>query len=357
MMIQPYIQKLTTGADLEDREAQDVMKFIMSGQATDSQIAAFLTALHMKGETPLEIAAFTTVMKQFCHRIYPTIKGRLIDTCGTGGDHIKTFNISTTAAFVVAGTNIAVAKHGNRSFTSKSGSADVLERLGVNIQTPIRQIASIIEEEGIGFLFAPQFHPAMKYAITARRDIGIRSVFNILGPLSNPANANAQLLGVYAAPLISPLIHALQKLKCHEAMVVHGLDGLDEASTIGKTRLAWLKDNHIHIQEVAPSDFGLKQAMPTALLGGSPEANAEISFRILYEKNNASNPKKDIVLMNAALGIMVGGKATSFMDGVQLAQDALESGRAYAKLQALVKASRGDPSILEEMESRYEQLS
>lgn len=356
-MIQPIIQKLTTGMDLEDHEAHDVMKFIMSGQATDSQIAAFLTALHIKGETPQEIAAFTTVMKQFCHRINPTIKGRLIDTCGTGGDHIKTFNISTTAAFVVAGANIAVAKHGNRSFTSKSGSADVLERLGVNIHTPIHRIARIIETEGMGFLFAPQFHPAMKYAITARQDIGIRSVFNILGPLSNPANANAQLLGVYANHLISPLIHALHKLKCHEAMVVHGLDGLDEASTIGKTRLAWLKDNHIHIQEVTPSDFGLTQTTPSALLGGSPEANAEISFRILYGKKSASNPKKDIVLMNAALGIIVGGEATRFKEGVKLAQESLESGRAYKKLKAIIKASRGDLSLLEEMEYRYERLS
>jgi anthranilate phosphoribosyltransferase len=356
-MIQSLIQKLTTGTDLEAREAHDVMKFIMSGRATDSQIAAFLTALHMKGETPQEIAAFTTVMKQFCHRINPTIQGRLIDTCGTGGDHLKTFNISTTAAFVVAGANIAVAKHGNRSFTSKSGSADVLERLGVNIRTPIQQITKIIETEGIGFLFAPQFHPAMKYAITARRDIGIRSVFNILGPLSNPANANAQLLGVYANHLVSPLIQALQKLKCHEAMVVHGLDGLDEASTIGKTRLAWLKDNQIHFQEVAPSDFGLMQTTPSALLGGSPEANAEISFQILFEKSRGSNPKKEIVLMNAALGIIVGGKATRFKEGVKLAQESLESGRAYKKLKAVVKASTGDPSILEEMEYRYERLS
>lgn len=356
-MIQACIQKLTANMDLENHEAQDVMKVIMSGQATDSQIAAFLTALHMKGETPQEIAAFTTVMKQFCHRIYPRITGRLVDTCGTGGDYIKTFNISTTAAFVVAGSGIAVAKHGNRSFTSKSGSADLLEHLGVNIQIPIPHITSMIEEEGIGFLFAPQFHPAMKYAIAVRRDIGIRSVFNILGPLTNPANANAQLLGVYTAPLISPLIHALRKLNCQEAMVVHGLDGLDEASIIGKTRLAWLKDGHIHIQDVTPSDFGLRQGKPITLLGGSPEANAEISFRILYEKDSASNPKKDIVIMNAALGIMVGGKANSFMDGVKLAQDALESGRAYAKLKAMVKASRGDPSILEEMESRYERFS
>jgi anthranilate phosphoribosyltransferase len=214
----------------------------------------------------------------------------------------------------------------------------------------------MIEKGGIGFLFAPRFHPAMKYAINARRDIGIRSVFNLLGPLSNPANANAQLLGVYAPTLISPLIHALYKLNCLEAMVVHGLDGLDEASTIGKTRLGWLKEGQIQMMDVMPSNFGIKQASPKAILGGSPKANAKTTFQILFGKSKVSDPKKDIVLMNASLGIIVGGKVSCFKEGMELAQESLNSGRAYAKLKTMVKMSKGDPSILEKLESCYERL-
>ena len=241
-MIKENIKKLVNGADLTHEESAASMKEIMSGEATNTQIGAFLTALRMKGETSNEITAFTSVMKQYCNQISPTVKGRLVDTCGTGGDKIKTFNISTTAAFVVAGADVAVAKHGNRSVTSKCGSADVLEMLGLNLSIVPEDVERAIEEVGVGFMFAPAFHPAMKYAIGPRREVGIRTVFNVLGPLTNPADANAQLLGVYDPRLTEPLANSLKSLGSEEAMVVHGLNGLDEISTIGKTRVSWLKE-------------------------------------------------------------------------------------------------------------------
>ncbi len=329
------------------------MKEIMSGHATDVQIATFLTALRMKGETPEEIAALATTLKTFCHRIHPTVNGRLVDTCGTGGDRVKTFNISTTAAFIVAGAGIAVAKHGNRSFTSKSGSADVLERLGFNLTVDPETVKHTIEDVGIGFMFAPIFHPAMKYAAEPRRTMGIRTVFNVLGPLSNPADADSQLLGVYTHELVTPLAHALRRLGCREAMVVHGLDGLDEISTIGRTLLAWLRDDKIQTVEMMPRDFGLRRAQLAELQGGTPEENAEITFRILTGRDDHDDSKRDIVLINAAAGIIVGGKANVFDEGLELARESIDSGKAYTRLKMLVKASNGNPSRLERLESIY----
>jgi anthranilate phosphoribosyltransferase len=352
-LIRDCIQKLVERRNLLDEETQEAMKEIMSGQATDVQIATFLTALRMKGETPDEIAALTTALKTFCHRIHPVVHGRLVDTCGTGGDRIKTFNISTTAAFVVAGAGIAVAKHGNRSFTSKSGSADVLERLGFNLTVDQERVKQTIEDVGIGFMFAPVFHPAMKYAAEPRRAMGIRTVFNVLGPLSNPADADSQLLGVYTHELVTPLAHALRRLGCREAMVVHGLDGLDEISTIGRTLLAWLRDDEIRTVEMMPRDFGLRRAQLTELQGATPEENAEITFRILTGRTDSDDPKRDIVLINAAAGIIVGGKADVFDEGLELAHESIDSGEAYARLKMLVKASNGDPSRLERLESIY----
>lgn len=352
-LIRDCIQKLVERRNLLYEEAQEAMKEIMSGQATDVQIATFLTALRMKGETPDEIAALTTTLKTFCHRIHPTVRGRLVDTCGTGGGRIKTFNISTTAAFVVAGAGIAVAKHGNRSFTSKSGSADVLERLGFNLTVDPETVKQTIEDVGIGFMFAPIFHPAMKYATESRRAMGIRTVFNILGPLSNPADADSQLLGVYTHELVTPLAHALKRLGCREAMVVHGLDGLDEISTIGRTLLAWLRDDEIQTVEMMPQDFGLQRAQLAELQGATPEENAEITFRILTGRDYHDDPKRDIVLINAAAGIIVGGKADVFDEGLELARESINSGKAYTRLKMLVKASKGDPSRLERLESIY----
>lgn len=327
------------------------MKEIMSGKTTNAQIAAFLTAMRLKGETIEEITALSTTMKEFCKRIHPKVNGRLIDTCGTGGDRIKTFNISTTAAFVVAGAGISVAKHGNRSFTSKSGSADMLEKLGLNIQVKPKNVEKIIEDVGIGFMFAPTFHPAMKYAVEARRDIGIRTVFNVLGPLSNPADADSQLLGVYSDKLVTPLAQSLKKLGCIEAMVVYGMDGLDEVSTIGKTFLAWLREKEVQTLDLTPKDLGVKKAKSEDVMGGTPKENAEISFKILNGKSNVTDPKRDIVLVNAGAGIILGGKAKDFHEGIELARESIDNGKAYKKLKTLVKVSGGDLSKLERLES------
>ncbi|KON26885.1 anthranilate phosphoribosyltransferase [miscellaneous Crenarchaeota group archaeon SMTZ1-55] len=353
-MIKDCIRKLVERKSLRYDEAREAMKEIMSGAATASQIAAFVTALRMKGETTDEIAALSTTMKEFGHRIRPRVQGRLVDTCGTGGDRIKTFNISTTAAFAVAGAGIAVAKHGNRSFTSKSGSADVLERLGVNLHVEAAVVERCIEEVGIGFMFAPAFHPAMKYAVEPRRDIGVRTVFNVLGPLANPADADSQLIGVYSEALVASLAPVLQRLGCEEAMVVHGLDGLDEVSTIGGTVLAWLRDDEIHTLQTTPQDLGVRRARPEDILGGTPAENAEVSFQILRGKDDVQRAKRDIVLVNAAAGIIVGGKADDFEEGLELARDSIDSGKAYDKLKILVKTGNGDLSRLERLESKYD---
>jgi anthranilate phosphoribosyltransferase len=352
-MIREGIAKLIDGANLTSNEAQGVMREVMSGNATNSQIGAFLAALRMKGETVEELIAFAAVMREHCRRINPQVQGRLVDTCGTGGDKIKTFNISTTAAFVVAGAGVAIAKHGNRSVTSKSGSADVLERLGLNLKMEPETVQATIEKVGVGFMFAPAFHPAMKYAIQTRREIGIRTVFNVLGPLTNPASANAQLLGVYDKQLTAPLAYALEKLVCEEGMVVHGLDGLDEISTIGKTAVAWLKEGEVATMEVAPRDFGVKQARIADIRGTTPDESAEILFQILNGKCSPDDPKTEIVLVNSAAGIIVGGKAAEFSGGMELARESIESGAAYKKLKALIKASGGNLLKLEELESKH----
>ena len=352
-MIKEGIRKLIDGTDLTYEESQQTMKEIMSGKATNAQIAAFLTALRMKGETVNEITAFTEVMKEYCRRIHPHVEGRLVDTCGTGGDKIKTFNISTTAAFVVAGAGGAVAKHGNRSVTSKSGSADVLERLGLNLNLEPEAVENAIEKVGIGFMFAPAFHPAMKYAIGPRREVGIRTVFNVLGPLTNPAGANTQLLGVYDRTLTEPVAHALKNLGCEEAMVVHGLDGLDEISTIGKTVISWLREDEVTTVETVPKDFGVKLARPEDVKGTTPDESAEITFKILNGCYDINDPKTEIVLVNGVAGIIVGGKAEDFSYGMELARESIDSGAAHKKLKALVKASHGNLSKLEELELKY----
>ena len=352
-MIRESIQKMTENSDLAYEEAREVIKEIMSGQATSAQIAAFLTAIRMKGETVEEITAFAETMKQFSTRIYPHVSGRLIDTCGTGGDKIKTFNISTAAAFVVAGAGIAIAKHGNRSVTSQCGSADVLEKLGLNLDMAPEIVQRSIEQVGIGFMFAPAFHQAMKYAIGPRREMGIRTVFNVLGPLTNPACASAQLLGVYDRRLIEPLVHALQRLGCEEAMVVHGLDGLDEVSTVGKTAIASLRDGEVKLMTTVPRDFGVRQARIDEIKGTTPEESAETLFKILNGNCAADDPKRDVVLVNAAAGTIVGGKAGNFGCGMDLSRKSLESGAAYEKLKALVKASGGNLEKIEELEQKY----
>jgi anthranilate phosphoribosyltransferase len=304
----------------------------------------------MKGESVDEIIAFASVMKSHCQSIHPKVQGRLVDIVGTGGDKIKTFNVSTTAAFIIAGAGVPVAKHGNRAVTSKSGSADVLEKLGLNINLEPQTIEAIIEQVGVGFMFAPAFHPAMKYAAEPRREIGIRTVFNILGPLTNPASVTGHVLGVCDAKLVEPMAYALQKLGCQEAIVAHGLDGLDEISTVGKTLIAHLKNSQVTLKEVTPEQFGLKRVNPLDLQCSSAEESAQTLYRILNGKLN-DTAKTEIVLFNAAAGILVGGKASDLKQAIIIAKEAIASGAAYSKLMRMVKASGGDLSKLEELES------
>jgi anthranilate phosphoribosyltransferase len=352
-MIRESIARLVDRENLSYEDSLQAMTDIVLGNATNAQIAAFLTALRMKGESIEELAAFAEIMREHCHRIHPQVASRLLDTCGTGADKVKTFNVSTAAAFVVAGAGVFVAKHGNRSVTSHCGSADVLERLGLNLNTPPAKVERIIEQVGIGFMFAPLFHPAMKYAVGPRKEIGVRTVFNILGPLTNPASANAQLLGVYDRHLVEPLAYVLKKLGCEEAMVVHGLDGLDEISTVGKTAVAWLRKGEVASLETVPEDFGVRKTTADALKVLTPEESAETIFRILHGLCAFDDPLLEIVLVNSAAGIVAGGEAEDFIQGMEAARKSVDSGAAYEKLSALVLASGGDLTKLEELEAKF----
>ncbi len=350
MSIKNGIQKLIHKSNLTYSESQEIMKKIMAGEATNSQITAILIGLRMKGETVIELKAFTEIMRKNCQQIKPLVKGRLVDTCGTGGDKIKTFNISTAAAFVIAGADVTIAKHGNRSVTSKSGSADVLEQLGLNLKMTTDTVKKTIEQIGIGFMFAPVFHPAMRYAVKPRKEISVRTAFNLLGPLTNPASADAQLIGVFNPNLTEVIANVLNGLGCKEAMVVHGLDGLDEISTIGKTIISWLKENKVKTFHVSPSDFKVKKALSREIKGTDPKESAKVLFNILYGKEDISDPKTQIVLVNSAAGIIVGGKADDFISGIELAKESIKSGAAYKKLKELIQKSNGDLTKLEELE-------
>lgn len=353
-MIREGIQKLIEGHSLTSGESGEIMREVMSGKATSSQTAAFLTALRMKGEAVEELIAFASVMRERGTQIHPHVHGRLVDTCGTGGDKIKTFNVSTTAAFVIAGAGVTVAKHGNRAVTSKCGSADVLEKLGLNLHLEPKKVEGIIEKVGIGFMFAPAFNPAMKFAAEPRREIGIRTVFNLLGPLCNPANANAQVLGVYDRKLTVPLAYALQRLGCEEAMVVHGLDGLDEVSTVGNTAIAHLRGGEVTELEVSPHDFEVKTASIADLKASTSDESAEILFKILSGNITHGDPKMEFVLVNSVVGIMVGGRAEDFESAMEIARESVDSGLAYRKLKALIVASGGSLQKLEEFEMKHE---
>lgn len=325
------IYKLTEGNDLTDEEAEYAMKEMMSGNATNAQIGAFLTALRMKGETPAEIASLAKTMRKFAENIHP--KNYVVDTCGTGGDRFNTYNISTTAMFIIAGAGIAVAKHGNRAITSKSGSADVLEALGIKIDLKPKSVEKCINEIGIGFMFAPNFHKAMKFVMPARKEIGIRTVFNLLGPLTNPANAKGQVVGVYDEKLTNKIAEVFRILGLERAIVVCG-GGMDEISTLGKTKISELRDGSITTYYIQPKDFGIETQTIEDLKGGDAKENAEILRKILLgEKTN----KKDIALLNAAAGIVVGKKADSLKEGIEIAKESLESGKAYKKLEEMIK--------------------
>lgn len=346
--VQNAIEKLVQRRDLTDVEAEEAMKCIMSGEATQAQIGSFLTALRMKGETVGEITAFARVMREFAARISPDVDGTLVDTCGTGGDKIKTFNVSTAAMFVAAGTGVPIAKHGNRSVTSKAGSADVIEALGVRIDLPPEEVQRCIEEIGIGFMFAPRFHGAMKHAIGPRREMGIRTVFNILGPLTNPAGVRAQVIGVYDVVLTEKLAHVLKNLGCKRAMVVHGLNGLDEISTLGRTKISELEGRRIKTYEVKPEDFGINRTDAESIAGKDLDENVRILLKVMRGERG---PRRDIVLLNAAAAITVGGKAKNIREGLKIAADAVDSGRAYEKVVQLVEATGGDVQKLKNWEA------
>jgi anthranilate phosphoribosyltransferase len=334
-MIKEAIAALVSGRSLAADDAAQVMEEIMQGEATPAQFGAFVTALRLKGETVDEIVGLARTMKA---RAIPVIIDEpVVDTCGTGGDGSQTFNISTTAAFVAAGAGLKVAKHGNRAMSSQCGSADVLEALGVKIELSAEQVQRCLQETGIGFMFAPAFHPAMKYAAVPRREIGIRTVFNILGPLTNPAGAKAQVLGVADKSLVEKMALALQYLGCNHALVVHGDDGLDEITTSGETYVCEVKGSHIVKYTISPEKIGLTPSNSDSLKGGCAKENAELLRNIL---SGATGPQRDAVLMNTAAVLLAGDKVETLQRGVELAQKTIDSGQALNKLKQLIELSQ-----------------
>jgi anthranilate phosphoribosyltransferase len=326
------IRKVVDGRHLTEEEAIDAMTTIMNGEATIAQIASLITALRMKGETVDEITGFVRVMRDKSIKVH-TSRTPLVDTCGTGGDRLNTFNISTTAAFVVAGAGIAVAKHGNRAASSKCGSADVLEALGVKIGLSAEQVGKCIDECGIGFMFAPMLHPAMKHAVGPRKEIGIRTVFNILGPMTNPASAKYQVIGVFTPHLCKLMAEVLANLGSERAMVVHGEGGLDEISTFGVTTLAEVLGGEVKLRNITPSDFGFNPSTVSQIVGAdSPNENARVLLSIL---SGEKGPARDIVLANASAALLVAGKASTFVEGVALSAESIDTGAAKAALERL----------------------
>ncbi|MCK8825895.1 anthranilate phosphoribosyltransferase [Fuchsiella alkaliacetigena] len=327
------IKRIVAGENLEVAEMREAMDLIMSGETTAAQVGSFITALRMKGETVEEITGAAQIMRQKALAVQPEAD-LVVDTCGTGGDGVGTFNISTTTAFVVAGAGVPVAKHGNRSVSSKSGSADVLEVLGVNLELTAEEVAEAVDEIGIGFLYAPLFHKAMKHAIGPRKEIGVRTVFNILGPLTNPARAQRQVLGVYDPKLTEVLAKVLANLGVEKAFVVHGAGGLDELSNLGKTKVSYLKaGGEVENSEVHPEDLGLNVAEVEDIQGGTAQENADIALDILKGKQG---PKRDIILLNSAAALLVADQVEDLEAGVELAAQVIDSGQALEKLNLLI---------------------
>ncbi len=334
-MIKDAIQQVADGKHLTPEQAYAALTEIMEGEATEAQIGAFLTALRMKGEQPVEVAGFAQAMRDHALRVPVEAEG-LVDTCGTGGDALDTFNISTLAAFVAAGAGVMVAKHGNRAVSSKCGSADVLRELGVNVELGPEQVARCLREVGIGFLFAPTLHPAMRYAAGPRRELGMRTVFNILGPLTNPAGARRQLLGAFSLEASRLMAEALCALGVEHALVVHGLEGLDEISTCGPTQVLEVREGEVREYYLTPGELGVPKACPEDLAGGEPEQCAALFLQVLEGQEGAA---RDIVLVNAGAAIYVSGQAENLGSGVERAKEALDTGMAREKLEELVKAS------------------
>ena len=333
-MIKEAIKIITEGINLSEKEMIEAMRDLMEGKATDAQIAAFLTALRIKGETVEEITGAAKVMREKA----ATIKApdHTVDTCGTGGDMAHTFNISTTAAIVAAACGVPVAKHGNRSVSSRSGSADVLEALGIKIDLEPQKVEKCLDVTGFGFMFATLFHPAMKYAIGPRKEMGIRTIFNVLGPLTNPAGAKRQVLGVFSDELTVTMAHVLSNLGIVHAFIVHGEDGLDEITNTDKTKITELKKGRTDTYYITPEDLGFKRAEREDLLGGTAEENAQITIDILRGKKGA---KRDIVLMNTAAALLTGDRAESFSDAIEKAITAIDSGAALKKLEEIKVAT------------------
>lgn len=338
-MIKDSIEKAVSGNDISEAQMMETMEEIMEGRATQAQIGALLVALRMKGETVEEITAAAKVMRsKSSHIPYKCEEGEiLIDTCGTGGDCSNTFNVSTTAAFVVAGAGIKVAKHGNRSVSSKCGSADLMEALGLPLDLSPEQVALCIRQVGIGFLFAPVLHTAMKYAIGPRRELGLRTIFNLLGPLTNPAGAQVQLMGVYDNQMVKPLTHVIARLGAKKAFVVHGHGGLDEISLSGPTLVGLAENGEVSFRYMEPSDFGLKDNASVTIGGGNAQENAALTKSVL---NGDSGPYRDVVLLNAAAALVAADRAKTLMEGMALSTFSIDSGAALNKLDELIKFAK-----------------
>lgn len=343
MSINEAIKKIIEGGTLTTAEAEASLEQIMTGACSEAQIAALLTALRMKGETIDELIGFARVMRrkatavrpQLLHTNYPE-ENFLLDTCGTGGDVSGTFNISTAVAFVVAGCGLRVAKHGNRSVSSHSGSADVMEALGVKIDLTPTQITQAIEEIGIGYLHAPLLHEAMKYVAPVRKQLGVRTIFNMLGPLTNPAGATVQIIGVYAPHLTEMFAHTLKNLGARRALIVHGSDGLDEITITGSSRVSELKDGEVTTYEISPEDVGLPRAPLEAVKGGDAAHNARMILNVLSGEQGAC---RDIVLLNAAAALLAANRAATLREGISFAAEAIDSKAAMTKLQSLIEFS------------------
>jgi len=338
-MIKSLLSKVADGKDLTFEEMETAMECIMTGQASEAQIGAFVTGLRLKGETVEEIAGAASTMRKKAVRIPPRLQNgnALLDTCGTGGDGCQTFNISTAAAFVAAGAGARVAKHGNRGVSSRSGSADVLEALGVDITIDPPVVQKCIEEVGIGFLFAPRLHAAMKHVSQPRKELGFRTIFNILGPLTNPAGADAQLLGVYDPALCPVMAEALIMLGAKRAMIVHG-DGLDEITTTGPTTISYIHNGILDEMVLEPEPYGIKTSRIEDLMGGTPAENARTIEDLL---RGLRGPKRDVTLLNAAAALFISGATDSLQSGLTKAEESIDSGAAYGKLRALREFTAG----------------
>lgn len=331
-----HIDKLINRVDLSEIEMIEAMNAVMSGETSEVELASFLTALRMKGETVEEITGGARVMRAKATPI-DVVHSYAVDTCGTGGDEHNTYNISTTVSFVLAAGGVPVVKHGNRAVSSKSGSADVLEALGVNISLKSEEVKKCVDNIGMGFLFAPTFHGAMKHAIGVRRALGFRTVFNMLGPLTNPAGAKGQVLGVFKEELTEVFAGVLKNLGTEKALIVHGLDGMDEITISNKTKISELANNEIKSYYIEPEEFGMKKSSLDELRGGDSKENAGILIGLL--KGEIRGAKRDILLLNAGAGLYVGKKVDSIAKGIEIAKELIDSGKAYEKLQELIKYS------------------